>query len=36
MQDLHEQIQTRLNRPNVVEEIDTLFWELLNWGEPAE
>jgi adenine-specific DNA-methyltransferase len=36
MQDLHEQIQTRLNRPNVVEEIGTLFWEVLNWGAPTK
>jgi hypothetical protein len=36
MQDLHTQIQTRLNRPNVVEDIRTLFWEVLKWGAPAE
>jgi hypothetical protein len=36
MQDLHEQIQTHLNRPNVVEEIRTLFWEVLNWKAPTK
>ena len=36
MQDLHTQIQTCLNRPNVVEEIGTLFGEVLNWGAPTK
>jgi len=36
MQDLHTQIQTRLNSPNVVEEIGKLFSEVLSWGAPAE